>query len=112
MPLGAALEELRGELLTIVCQPGDHADCVLNAHPAQGLKLATAGGPRPALTANGTTGRQELVRRRGPHTRRVHPGTTAAGMTDIEITETHRVHEHAGSAIVCCGTAATAGGCG
>ena len=25
---------------------------------------------------------------------------TAAGLTDIEITETHRVHEHAGSAIV------------
>jgi arsenite methyltransferase len=63
---------------------------------------------------------------------------TAAGLVDVEITETHRVHEHAGSAIVrarkpspgccdssaqasccepaaqseCCGTAATAGGCG
>jgi arsenite methyltransferase len=63
----------------------------------------------------------------------------AAGLTDVEITETHRVHEHAGSAIVrarkpaadccdtdaqaaccepaakseCCGTEATAdGGCG
>jgi hypothetical protein len=24
----------------------------------------------------------------------------AAGLTDIEITETHRVHQHAGSAIV------------
>ena len=62
-----------------------------------------------------------------------------AGLTDVEITETHRVHEHAGSAIVrarkpapdccdtdaqaaccepaakseCCGTEATAdGGCG
>lgn len=64
---------------------------------------------------------------------------TAAGLVDVEITETHRVHEHAGSAIVrarkpnpgccdttaqatccepaaktdCCDTAATAGGrCG
>jgi arsenite methyltransferase len=64
---------------------------------------------------------------------------TAAGLTEIDITETHRVHEHAGSAIVrarkpaaeccdteaqttccepaeksdCCGTEATArGGCG
>jgi ubiquinone/menaquinone biosynthesis C-methylase UbiE len=64
---------------------------------------------------------------------------TAAGLTDIDISETHRVHEHAGSAIVrarkpasdccdaaaqttccepaakgdCCGTEATAGGgCG
>jgi ubiquinone/menaquinone biosynthesis C-methylase UbiE len=64
---------------------------------------------------------------------------TAAGLTDIDITETHRVHAHAGSAIVrarkpaggccdteaqaaccepaakseCCGTEATAGGgCG
>ena len=64
---------------------------------------------------------------------------TAAGLTDIDITETHRVHEHAGSAIVrarkpgadccaadvqaaccepaakheCCGAEATAdGGCG
>ena len=64
---------------------------------------------------------------------------TAAGLTDIDITETHRVHEKAGSAIVrarkpdtdccaadaqatccepaakdeCCGTEATAGGgCG
>jgi hypothetical protein len=25
---------------------------------------------------------------------------TAAGLTDIEITETHRVHEHAASAII------------
>ena len=27
-------------------------------------------------------------------------GLTAAGLTDIEIRETHRVHEHAGSAII------------
>jgi hypothetical protein len=25
---------------------------------------------------------------------------TSAGLTDIEISETHRVHEHAGSAII------------
>ena len=35
------------------------------------------------------------------HPRRVHATTSpAAGLTDIEITETHRVHEHAGSAII------------
>ena len=28
---------------------------------------------------------------------------TDAGLTEIEITETHRVHEHAGSAIICAG---------
>ena len=32
--------------------------------------------------------------------RRLRPGYRDAGLTDVEIVETHRVHEHASSAIV------------
>ena len=42
----------------------------------------------------------DRLHRRRPHARRVAIALHDAGLDDVEITETHRMHEHAGSAIV------------
>ena len=45
-------------------------------------------------------GRMDRLHRRRAHPRRVRGALSDAGLVDVEVIETHRVHEHAASAII------------